>query len=175
MKISEVALSLYSRNSSRIQVRLFTFHCFHIMAHFRSACQLAWKTKKKKAREWQSNYNFSEYLQFLFCLYCTLSTSVWRWCLKFLLLTTSDESSTFLGPVVEKNKLENLASAVKWLSLHCWTKLNPWLYTTSRSQYNGVRRRLWQLPQGVQSFKAFERCGLEVAHSSSIHILQIGM
>lgn len=48
MKISEVALSLYSRNSSRIQVRLFTFHCFHIMAHFRSACQLAWKTKKKR-------------------------------------------------------------------------------------------------------------------------------
>lgn len=107
------------------------------MAHSRSTCQLAWNMKNTSwvlTREWHRNYNISEYQWFLFCLYCMLSTSIWGGAWRFSCLAPQMNLHHFWGLWSEKNKLESLALAVKWRSLHCWKELNLWLLATPRSQ-----------------------------------------
>lgn len=118
-------------------------------------------------RECHSNSKFLEYWWLLFCLCYVLPTSVWvdsssATC--SVPLTNLHHLEYFWGLWWEKDKLENLASVVKWLSLHHWNELTLWLQKTWRSQYNPTMRWAEECSNShrAQSFNAVKKCDLEL-------------
>lgn len=151
------------------------------MALSESACQLAWNRRGNiKQTSW--NRLESDRIIVIFqntdgfsfaCIICFPQVSGVVW--SSSCSAPAMNPHHFWGPWSEKKTLENLASTVKGLSLHCWAELNLWLHTTSGSQYGSTVEWVggYDNYHKENSPSNIERCDPEVAHSSSTHILQV--